>query len=150
LFAGDGPERENLQRLVTEAGLSRNVHFVGVVTDIRYPLSVLNLHFTAAVGEVVGIAGIESALAGVPVLAFQASSDYKTRPEDWVWSSNEHQEIVAAAVTLLDDTCRRHELAQRQREYATRYHSVECMAAAYREIYEKSARSRPASAACSS
>lgn len=136
LFAGDGPEREKLQRLVGDAGVARNVHFVGLVTDIRYPLSVLDLHFTAAVEGVIGIAGIEGALAGVPVLAFQASPDYETRAEDWVWSSNQHQSIVATAVTLLRDSGKRHELAQRQKEYAARHHSLECMAAAYRDIYQ--------------
>ena len=136
IFAGDGPERPELERLVAAAGISKNVHFAGVVSDVRYPLSVMALHFTITVGVVGGMAAIESALAGVPVIGFQLSVDYQTEGGDWIWSSSDSTTLADTAVRLLRDREERLALARLQQKYAMAHHSVEQMTSAYREIYQ--------------
>lgn len=136
IFAGDGPERSELQRLVENAGLAANVHFAGVVSDVRYPLALMNLHFTITVGEVGGVAAIECALAGVPSIALQASADYQPDPQDWIWSNTCATNVAEAALQLLRHPEERMALARRQRQYALTHHSIEQMARSYREVYQ--------------
>jgi glycosyltransferase involved in cell wall biosynthesis len=135
IFAGDGPERPELERLVANAGFADNVHFAGVVTDVRYPLSLIGLHFTITVGAFGGVAAIESALAGVPSIALQASIDYQPDPQDWIWSSTSAIRVGEAAIGLLRSPEERMALAARQRDYALTNHSIEGMERSYREVY---------------
>jgi glycosyltransferase involved in cell wall biosynthesis len=135
IFAGDGEERPRLERLVADAGVAKNVHFAGLVKDVRYPLSLMRLHFTITVRVVGGVASIESALAGVPVIGFQLSADYRASDQDWIWSSNRAANLAAQALRLLRDADALQALATMQRQYALEHHSVEQMTSAYREIY---------------
>lgn len=135
IFAGDGPERAELERLVAEAGVAANVHFAGLVTDVRYPLSLMMLHFTITVGVVGGVAAIEAALAGVPVIGHQLSADHEAHATDWIWSSNRADALAGEARRLLRDPDARSALAAMQQQYARARHSVEEMTASYREVY---------------
>lgn len=138
VFAGDGPEREALEQLVASAGLTPNVHFTGLVRDVRYPLAVLDLHFTITVRDVGGVAAIEGALGGVPTIGLQAAKDYPSTT-DWIWSSIEWQPLAAMAIRLLRDPAERRAMAERQQQYARAHHSVERMTQLYREVYSGAA-----------
>jgi glycosyltransferase involved in cell wall biosynthesis len=136
IFAGDGPEQARLEALAAKAGLSRHVTFAGFVAEIQKPLSVIDLYFTVSVGNVCGIAAIEAALAGRPVIGFQLLPDYVARPDDWVPSSQDPQAVADTAVRLLRNPAERAALAERQGQYARLSHSVGAMARAYQQIYE--------------
>ena len=134
IFAGDGPERENLERLVRNAGLAANVHFTGLVNDIRYPLSLFDLHFTITVRDFGGVGAIEAALAGVPAVGLQAAADHQSA-DDWIWSSVDCTALAAMAIRLLRNPAERKAIAERQQQYARTHHSVERMGEAYRRVY---------------
>lgn len=134
VFGGDGPERDKLERLTRSAGVAENVHFSGFLGDVRYLLSVLDLHFTITVRNVGGVAAIEGALAGIPTVGLQAAADHQTT-DDWIWSSVEPAPLCAAAIRLLRNPAERKELAEKQQRYARSRHSVERMAQLYREVY---------------
>ena len=135
VYAGDGSERAALERRVSEAGIAANVRFAGAVSDIRLPLAIFDLHFTITVGPVGGVAAIEGALAGVPVVGVQTAADYTSRPDDWIWSSARPAALIAEATRLLRNEGERHALAVTQRQYAQTHHSLEQMASAYRTVY---------------
>jgi glycosyltransferase involved in cell wall biosynthesis len=134
IFGGDGAEREALEGLVSDAGLTANVHFSGLLLDVRYLLSVLDLHFTITVRDVGGVAAIEGALAGIPTIGLQAAADHHTT-DDWIWSSVAPGPLCAMAIRLLRNPAERSTLATRQQHYAREHHSVERMAQSYRDVY---------------
>ena len=134
VFGGDGPERDKLERLTRSAGVAGNVHFSGVLGDVRYLLSTLDLHFTITVRKVGGVAAIESALAGIPTVGLQADADHQTT-DDWIWSSVDPAPLAATAIRLLRNPAERKELADKQQHYACSQHSVERMAQLYRQVY---------------
>jgi glycosyltransferase involved in cell wall biosynthesis len=136
LLAGDGPERTELEEQARRLGLARRVHFPGLVLAPQEPLGLIDLYFTVNVGATTGIAALEAAASGVPVIAAQLSPDYLSTAADWIWSSADPREMGARAAALLSDPAALRMLGKKQQRYALEHHSAEAMARAYERLYE--------------
>ncbi|MDK9697128.1 MAG: glycosyltransferase [Siculibacillus sp.] len=70
-LAGQGPDRERLETLAAELGVADRVHLVGELqpTAIGEFLAALDLFVFPTVAETFGLAAVEAAAAGVPVVA---------------------------------------------------------------------------------
>ena len=69
IFAGDGPERNNLERLVRELDLCDRVIFVGKVSDTSHVLEISDLFILPSETESFGLAALEAMAVGVPVIS---------------------------------------------------------------------------------
>jgi glycosyltransferase involved in cell wall biosynthesis len=136
IFGGDGPEQANLENLVKEAGIQKNVHFAGYIADVKYPLSIIDLYFTLSVGPVTGVAALEATLVGLPVIGVQLLHDYKPAASEWIWSSYDARTVAEKAIHMLNNPAQRRQLGERQQAYARVHHSVEAMGRSYQEIYK--------------
>jgi len=136
LFAGEGPERTVLEEQARLLGLAERIHFPGLVLAPHEPLGLIDLYFAINVGAATGIAAIEAATSGVPVIAAQLSADYRSSPGDWIWSSTDPRELGARAAALLGDPAALRAVAGAQQRYALKHHSVGAMARAYERLYE--------------
>lgn len=67
-ICGDGPDRLRLERLVESLGLLPRVTFLGVVSDVRQRLSEADIFCFPSRWEGQGIAMLEAAASGVPLL----------------------------------------------------------------------------------
>jgi glycosyltransferase involved in cell wall biosynthesis len=135
LIAGGGPEQGRLEASIEQHGLAGRVHITGVVDRAREPLSIIDLFVTVNVGRVTGVAALEAAMAGLPIIALQFVDGYRSGPGDWIWSDSEPVTVGDRAVELLRDTAARRSLALTQQDYARRNHSVEAMGEAYLNVY---------------
>lgn len=68
-FAGEGSERESLQRIAYRLGLRDEVLFLGFVSDIPTFLSSVDIFVLPSLYEGLGIAVLEAMAAGKPVVA---------------------------------------------------------------------------------
>jgi glycosyltransferase involved in cell wall biosynthesis len=66
---GDGPERQNLQTLVSEMMLSKNVSFLGSQKDVAPIVSKWDIFVLPSVSETFGIVILEAMALGLPVVA---------------------------------------------------------------------------------
>jgi glycosyltransferase involved in cell wall biosynthesis len=139
VIGGDGPEMGRLQEAVARSGIRERIHLVGLVLEPALPLSALDLYLTLSMGTVTGIAALEAAHAGVPVLAMQFIDSYSPRETDWIWSSHDLVAIGDRAAALLADPPALAALAARQTAYALAHHTVDAMAASYYELYREAA-----------
>ncbi len=69
IFAGDGPERNNLERLCRELNLCGRVIFVGKVSDTSHVLEMSDLFILPSETESFGLAALEAMAVGVPVIS---------------------------------------------------------------------------------
>lgn len=135
VLAGGGAEHDRLRSLISEHGLEGQVHLPGLVLEPRLPLSVMDLYLTMNVRDVTGVAALEAAHLGVPVLAIQMAADYLAQPDDWIWSSTDPNEIAERAIALLRSPADRQELAARQSAHVRAHHTSEAMARSYEVLY---------------
>ena len=73
-LVGDGPERDNLQDRVRHMGLTKRVHFTGMLpyTDVPGYLVMADAFVTASVTEVHPLSVIEAMATGLPVLGIKS------------------------------------------------------------------------------
>lgn len=69
LFAGEGPERNALQRQAIELGLGSQVSFEGFVSDIAGFLARIDIFALPSLYEGLGVAVLEAMAAGKPIVA---------------------------------------------------------------------------------
>jgi glycosyltransferase involved in cell wall biosynthesis len=136
LLAGAGPELKKVQALVREYGLERQVHLPGLVLDPVLAMKAMDLYITLAIGPVPGVAAIEAAFCGVPVIAIQMVPSYQAQADDWIWSSTESAAVAHEAIRLLSDPVARARLAARQAAFVQAHHTVEVMASSYYALYD--------------
>jgi glycosyltransferase involved in cell wall biosynthesis len=98
LLAGDGPERDRLERLARELNLTDRVRFLGVVADVPALLRAFDVTALSSAHEAFPLSLLESMAVALPVVATDVGSV---------------SEIVDDGVTgLLVPPARSHELAQ--------------------------------------
>jgi glycosyltransferase involved in cell wall biosynthesis len=73
-IVGDGDQRKNLAKLVTELGIGDRVHFTGRVSDteLRRHLTEASIFVIASIAELQSIATMEAMASGLPILAADA------------------------------------------------------------------------------
>ena len=135
LMGGEGPLLEDLRASAAAEGIGDRVHFPGLVVDVPLVLSVIDLYVSINVGPITGLAGLEAAAAGLPVIALQARQDYDAGAKDWIWSGREPEEVAGEALRLLASLDARSALAERQQEYVRRNLSTDTAASAYEDFY---------------
>jgi glycosyltransferase involved in cell wall biosynthesis len=105
-IVGDGPERDNLNRLARSMGLAGQVSFPGHVADLRPWLAHARLFLLPSVFEGYPAVAIEALAAGVPVIATDCSpaiAEIVTSPDLGVAvSSNDVHQYAAAIRHYLD------------------------------------------------
>jgi len=104
LLLGSGPEEENLKMLAAELGISKQVHFTGLIEydDIPRYLAMCDLFVTASVTEVHPLSVIEAMASGLPVVGIRSVGVGDT-VEDGVtgFLSSNAQAAFAAKLTRL-------------------------------------------------
>lgn len=142
LIGGEGPARDSLEAAARNEGLEARVHLPGLVLDAADPLSITDLYLTVAVGPVVGVAALEAAQFGKPVIAIQLLPDYRPGADDWFWSSADPAQVSARAIELLSDETGRMALAERQQKHVSALYSADAMGAAYERLYREAQKRR--------
>lgn len=135
LLAGEGPERPKLESMVRRRNIAALVHMPGLALNAAEPISLLDLFITVNVGSTTGIAALEAAFLGVPVIAIQLQNGYSASEDDWIWSSSDPAEVGSKIVELLTNRSELLDLALRQQARARDRFSVGAMASAYEEFY---------------
>jgi glycosyltransferase involved in cell wall biosynthesis len=73
LFIGDGGLRDELQRQAQQAGLSENIHFLGIRDDVPDLLAAVDLFVLPSLWEGLSVALLEAMAAGKPIVATAVS-----------------------------------------------------------------------------
>ena len=136
LIAGGGGELDRMRALSVDQRLVEQVHFPGEVNEPMKALSAMDLYISINVGPITGLAGMEAASFGLPVIAMQFTSGYCAAPADWIWSSTNQLEVAKRACELLRSPSNLNSLAVKQQSYVQSHYTIEAMAKSYYDLYK--------------
>jgi len=135
LMIGDGAEFSNVQNCIKEHRLEKRIHTPGIANDPKAAVSVIDLYLTLNINSVTGLAAIEAAFAGVPIIGYQLEKGHEVTSTDWICTSRDLGEIAEIAIELIRDPKKRIDLGQSQMKYAAAQHSQSAMYSNYLDLY---------------
>lgn len=139
-LAGQGPDRERLEELARALGCADRVHFLGELpsSEVADFLAALDVFVFPTRAETFGLAAVEAAEAGIPVVAnrlpvLEEVLAVDGRPCAAFVDVEQPAAFADAVGRVLDDPSYALELSDRARGLADRY-PVEAMADAYEAL----------------
>jgi glycosyltransferase involved in cell wall biosynthesis len=146
LVAGDGAEREAIEKAIRESGMERNVCMLGRVSESARKLlyqscDVFVMPNIKVSGDMegFGIVAHEAATAGVPVVAsnMEGIADaLHANKNGLLVRSGAKDEFIHEITTLLADEKKRKSFGEAARRYTLREFSWERIAEKYRQVYD--------------
>jgi L-malate glycosyltransferase len=141
-LAGQGADEARLRQLAAELGVSNRVHFVGEIAPERIGafLACLDLFVFPSRAETFGLAAVEAAHAGVPVVAndlpvLREVLSYQGEPAAVFVDASDSATLAAAVSRVLEDTALNNTLRQNAKGLRVRY-SVDAMVDDYVRILQ--------------
>jgi glycosyltransferase involved in cell wall biosynthesis len=132
VIAGDGPQREQLERLAGELGILDSTRFLGVRGDIPEVLSACDAFCHAAPFEPFGIVCVEAMATALPVVVPDQGGMQEAvhaGETGLVYRALDHEALGAAMASLTDPSLRR-ALGEASRKRAERSFSADAYLAA--------------------
>lgn len=140
VFAGDGPQRENLERRIAELGLGGSVHLLGLRRDVVNVLQSLDLFVLPTHQEALGTAFVEAGAMGLAAIG----SDVDGVPEivgagdtGKLVPVNDPPALAAAIVELLADPALRQRMGEAARHKVATHFSRATMVAGMVGVYRR-------------
>jgi glycosyltransferase involved in cell wall biosynthesis len=138
VLVGDGPLRQDLERLTDDLGLRKNVIFLGERLDIPAVLAAMDGSVVASSSESLSNVILESMAAGVPVVATDIPGNrevVKAGNTGILVASGSVTELVAALEQLLSYPSLRQALSARAKRYAKETYNFDCVRQQYEDLY---------------
>lgn len=141
VFAGNGPQHDNLQRAIADRGLQSHVHLLGLRRDIPDVLRSLDLFVLPTHQEAFGTSFLEAQAMGVPVIGTDVGGvgeAVNAGVSGLLVPPHDPQALAAAILALGRDPQRRSAMSAAGRPWVLAEHSTgkmaERMLALYREL----------------
>jgi glycosyltransferase involved in cell wall biosynthesis len=140
LIIGDGPERDNIERLIREYNVGDIVKLLGRQPreKVREYLGASDIYLSPTVYEAFGIAALEALACGVPVVANNHGgiSEIVEHGKTGLVSQNDH-ELIQNLVALIDDEDMQEEMGKNARKSVEDRFSWEAVISEMLDVYER-------------
>ncbi len=134
VLVGDGPDRQRAEGLVRSLGLGNHVKFTGYMDDIKLPCSIARAFLIAGIEDLVGIAGLQAASMGVPVVSLQMDSEWSG--SDSIFFNSTSLDVLAAELKkLMTDDIYYEKRSRYSASVTQSAFSINQMVASYSRIY---------------
>lgn len=137
-IVGDGPERQALEKLAVNLGISDNVEFLGFMREIPHLLGQMDLVVLSSYSEGTSITLLEAMAAGKPVVVTSVggnSAIVEDGKNGFLVPPGAPGELADAILRLLDDHKLRERMSAENRRKIARSFSVGAMTKAYEAVY---------------
>lgn len=145
VFAGDGPQRENIERRVRELEIEKNVSLIGLRTDVPAVIKGFDLFVLPTLEEALGTSILEASamrkavvatrVGGVPEVVKDSATGLIVEPGD-------SRGLAEAIITLLRDGRKRAVMGDEGRAFVEREFTVERMVERMHSLYMELLNSR--------
>ncbi|WP_300437579.1 N-acetyl-alpha-D-glucosaminyl L-malate synthase BshA [Christiangramia sp.] len=139
MMVGEGPERENAEKLVRELDITDRVLFLGQSNEIDKILCFSDLFLLPSETESFGLAALEAMVQSVPVISSNTGGLPEVNVNDFSGFLHEVGDIngmAKSAVFILQDISVLNKFKEQAREAAERF-DINQIVPMYEELYEK-------------
>jgi glycosyltransferase involved in cell wall biosynthesis len=140
VFAGNGPQRDNIERALAEARINDRVHLLGLRSDIPQVLKSLDVFVLPTHQEALGTSYIEAQAMGVPVIGTRVGGVPDTMIEGetgLLVPPHDPPALADAIIALAGDCERRQRMSAAGRRWVLEEYTVERMAERMHALYER-------------
>lgn len=140
VFAGDGPQTDNLKARIAEMGLQERVLMLGLRRDVVRILQSLDIFVLPTHQEALGTAFVEAGATGLPCIGTRVDGVPEVIAEGETGLLVPPQDptaIAAAILALLDDPERRREMGRAANERVASCFSRQAMAEGMLAVYRR-------------
>lgn len=140
VFAGDGPQQENLKKRIAELGLEGKVHLLGLRRDVINVLKSLDLFVLPTYQEALGTAFIEAGATGRPAIGTNVDGVpevIRDGETGLLVPAKDAAALAGAIRTLLTDPARRAAMGRAAEAHVADHYSREVMAAGMEAVYAR-------------
>lgn len=137
VIAGDGPQREEIERAAAREKLTRCVHWLGSRSDIPEVLAALDVFLLTSRMEANPVSILEAMAMGLPVVATDVGSVSETvRPgvTGFLAPAGEAEELAGYCAELLDNPGLARRMGSSGRELVSEKWSLEAMIGGYQDL----------------
>ena len=138
LLAGDGPERESLERLVQKLDLTENVRFAGFVTDIADHLDAIDVFLLTSWSEGTSMTLLEAMSLGKAIVVTRVGGNVEILEDGRTAlfvEAGDAKALTTNIERLIDDEALRSRLGESARGDFRRRFEPSLMVAAYESLY---------------
>lgn len=139
VLAGEGVLREQLEEQAKNLGLTRQVHFLGLRTDIPDVLSAMDVFVLTSDWEGNPLSVMEAMASGLPIVSTAAGGVpdlFESGKEGFIVQPGDAQGLSHSMASLLGDQEARRSLGRAAARRAKENFDVSTMVQAYEELYE--------------
>ena len=147
VFAGAGPEAEAWRELAKQAGLEKQVHFIGVRNDMPAVYKSLDLVVLPSLNEAMPMCLLEAMAAGRTVVATRVGAVpqlVKSGENGIIVEPGAENELAAGILQILKNPALRQQMEASARQRVIEEYSSESMARHYLQLYRRSLEKRSA------
>lgn len=137
IIIGDGPRRDELQRLATQLGVGAATHFLGTRSDVQYILPHLAAVVLTSKMEANPVSILEALAACRPVIAPRVGSIpdvIADRVNGRLYTGSHEDELVAAVLEVLANPVAAQAMGRSGRQTVVERFSVEAMVTGYENL----------------
>jgi len=139
-IVGDGPQRQNLQRLIDKLNVGAHVKIWGYQDNVHEWLGLSDIFVLASRLEPFGIAPVEAMLAGLPVVCTRTSGTSETVLDGetgYLVPIENAPALARAVLSLAHDPSLMRTMGAKARQHARRQFSLDSMAQQMFEVYQR-------------
>jgi glycosyltransferase involved in cell wall biosynthesis len=137
VLVGNGPERESLDQLTAELGLTDIVHFLGARSDVPQLLPLFDVFTLTSKIEASPVSILEAQACGLPVVSTRVGSIPESVIDGqtgYLASPGAVEEVAAAVIRLLRSPDLRQALGSAARQFVVHHRSLQSMVTGYEEL----------------
>ncbi len=141
VFAGAGPEAEAWNEMAKQAGIGKNIHFIGVRSDMPAVYKSLDLVVLPSLNEAMPMCLLEAMAAGKTVVATRVgavSQLVKSGENGILVEAGEIDELAEGMLKILKDSALRQRMEAAARQTVVDEYSSAAMARQYLQLYRRS------------
>ncbi len=139
LLIGDGPDRQECERLARELGVAERVKFLGMQTSFVELLSIADVFLLPSQSESFGLSALEAMSCGVPVVASNIGGIpelVRHAENGFVAEFGDVERMAKYVIELFDNTKKWKIFSENARKSAVEYFNISTVVNMYEDLYK--------------